>query len=161
MAKLGPNLASVHRLVASWFGTGLILGRIRGSDLGSGTVGSLFAFPIALAIGAWWGWIAQLLAAIVVIGLSVWSTTALVDDAGDAGWIVVDEAAGTFVALIGLTFWPAVIAWIVFRIADIKKEWAPGVARAERLPGAAGITADDLVAGAYGLVAGLAAQAVI
>ena len=42
----------------------------------------------------------------------------------------------------------AIVAWLVFRAADIFKDFAPGVAEAEaRLPGAVGITADALVAG--------------
>lgn len=145
----------MHRLVASWFGTGLILGRVRGSHLGSGTVGALFALPLALLIGASLGWQAQVVAAAVVTAASVWSARQFVEAEGDAGWICVDEAAGTFVAVIGLPFWPAgVIAWLVFRVADIMKNLAPGVAAAERLPGAVGVTADDLVAGLYGLVVG-------
>lgn len=152
----------MHRLVASWFGTGLILGRIRGNDLGSGTVGALFALPIALLIGEWWGWPAQLVAAVAVVGLSVWAARPLVSDEGDAGWICVDEAAGAFICVIGLPFWPAaVVAWLVFRAADIFKNFAPGVARAEHLPGAVGVTADDVVAGLYGLAIGHLVYALI
>ena len=145
----------MHRVVASWFGTGLILRRMRGSDIGSGTVGALFALPIALLIGRWWGWIAQLVAAVVIVLLSLWAARPFVADEGDAGWICVDEAAGAFIAVIGLPMWPeAIIAWIVFRAADIFKNFAPGVARVERIPGAVGVTADDVVAGLYGLVVG-------
>jgi phosphatidylglycerophosphatase A len=76
-------------------------------------------------------------------------------DHGDAGWIVVDEAAGVFVAVLGVTFTPAaLVAFVVFRLADIFKNWFPGVSAAERLPGPTGIMSDDLVAGIYGLVAG-------
>jgi phosphatidylglycerophosphatase A len=145
----------MHRVIASWFGTGLILGRLRGSDMGSGTVGALFAFPVALLIGAWLGWPAQLAAAVVVVALGLWSAGPLVADEGDAGWICVDEAAGTFICVIGLPLWPgAVVAFLVFRAADIFKTFAPGVAQAERLPGAVGVTADDVIAGLYGLAAG-------
>ena len=146
----------MHRLVASWFGTGLILGRLRGSHLGSGTMGALFAFPIALLVGEWLGWPGQVAAAVVVVVASVWSASRFVDEQGDAGWICVDEAAGTFIAVIGLSLFPeAVFAWLVFRAADIFKRLAPGVALAEsRLPGAIGVTADDVVAGLYGLAAG-------
>lgn len=145
----------MHRLIASWFGTGLILGRARGEHRGSGTVGALFAVPVALLIGEWAGWQGQVVATVVVIGLSLWSTGALADKEGDAGWIVIDEAAGTFLALVGLSFWPgAVVAFLVFRAADIYKNFFPGVAAAERLPGGVGITSDDLVAGLYGLMVG-------
>ena len=153
----------MQRLVASWFGTGLILGRIRGSDMGSGTVGALFALPIALLIGQWWGWAAQLTAAAIVVGLSLWSARPFSTDRGDPGWICVDEAAGAFICVIGLPFWPeALVAWLVFRAADIFKDYAPGVAQAERrLPGAIGVTADDVVAGLYGLAAGHILSALI
>jgi phosphatidylglycerophosphatase A len=77
---------------------------------------------------------------------------------GDPGWVVVDEAAGTLVATIGLGIPGALVAWLVFRVADIFKRAFPGVAEAERLPGSLGITADDLVAGVYGLLAGIAAD---
>lgn len=148
--------------MASWFGTGLILGRIRGSDLGSGTVGALFALPPAVLLGEIWGWQAQVAGAVVVTLVSVWSASPFVTDEGDAGWISVDEAAGTFVCVIGLPFWPfAVIAWLIFRAADIFKNLAPGVAQAERLEGSVGVTADDVVAGLYGLVVGHALWAVL
>ena len=147
-------------MIASWFGTGLILGRVRGSDMGSGTVGALFALVLALAIGAWFGWPGQIGAAVVTTALSIWSAGAFVDTEGDAGWIVVDEAAGTFVALAGLTSVPAVVTgFLVFRAADIFKNTFPGVAQAERVSGSVGITADDLVAGLYGLAAGQIVQA--
>jgi len=152
----------MHRLVASWFGTGLILRRLRGSDLGSGTVGALFALPLALIIGEWRGWPAQVVAALVVVGLSMWSARPLVREEGDAGWICVDEAAGAFIAVIGLPVWPeAIVAWLVFRAADIYKNFAPGVAQAERLPGALGVTLDDVVAGLYGLAVGHAMLALL
>lgn len=145
----------MHRVIASWFGTGLILGRVRGDDLGSGTVGALFALPIALLIGEWWGVIGQVIAAVIVVLAAVWASAPFVEGEGDAGWICVDEAAGAFIAVIGLAAWPyAIVAWVVFRIADIFKNIAPGVAAAEKIPGPLGITADDVVAGLYGLVVG-------
>jgi phosphatidylglycerophosphatase A len=85
---------------------------------------------------------------------ALWSTRPLVSEFGDAGWIVIDEAAGAFVATIGLAGWPALIGFLVFRVADIVKSRLTGVLQAERLPGAIGITADDVVAGLYGFVIG-------
>jgi phosphatidylglycerophosphatase A len=152
----------MHRVVASWFGTGLILGRYRGDDLGSGTVGALFALPLALLIGHWFGWQGQIVAAVAAVASSLWSARPFVGPEGDAGWIVVDEAAGAFIAVIGLSLWPgAVVAWFVFRAADIFKTFAPGVAPAENLPGALGVTADDVIAGFYGLAAGHLVAALI
>jgi len=153
----------MRRMLASWFGTGLIVRRLRGDDIGAGTVGAVFAFPVALLTGEWGGLGAQIVAAVAMFGLSVWSVGRFAESEGDAGWMVIDEAAGSFVAAIGLSFRPeAVVAFVVFRAADIFKTRFPGVAAAERsLPGAVGITADDLVAGAYGLAAGRVARAVL
>lgn len=141
----------MHRLVASLFGAGLILGRARGSDAGSGTIGSLVALPFSLLIGATWGWPAQFVAAILLIGVAFWSSNALAEADGDAGWIVIDEAAGTFVATIGLLGWPAFVAFVVFRIADITKRPFPGVLQADSLFGGMGIVLDDVVAGMWAL----------
>jgi phosphatidylglycerophosphatase A len=149
----------MHRLIASLFGSGLLLGRIRGSDSGSGTVGALLAMALSLWLGAMWGWGIQLAAAALLTGISLWVTSALAPETGDAGWIVIDEAAGTMVATVGLAGWPALIGFVVFRVADIAKRPFPGVSQAENLPGGIGITTDDLVAGLYGLIVGYAAKA--
>jgi phosphatidylglycerophosphatase A len=154
------------KLVASFFGTGLLLRRLRAGDAGSGTVGGLAALVISLVIPPWWG---RIVAALVAVGLGWWAVRAVLaalppNDTGksaDPGWVVVDEAAGTFAATIGLGWPAALVAFVVFRIADIAKKAAPGVAQAERLPGAAGVMADDLVAAAYGLTAGWIVQLII
>ena len=164
----------MRRLIASWFGSGLLLGRLRGSDMGSGTVAAAVTFALGWALTRW-GWMAQLAAAVVVTGVSVWAAKPFahggVDPGsapgvaptkeGDPGWVVVDEAAGTLIAMIGLGLPAAVVAWSVFRAADIFKDRFPGVAAAERLSGGVGITADDAVAGLYGLAAGWLLQALI
>lgn len=141
------------RLVASFFGTGLLLGRIRESDIGSGTVGGLLAAVFAFWLGSslHWAWVA--IGALVLYAIGLWAAGAV--QSGDAGWIVIDEAAGSFVALIGVTALPAaIVAFLVFRLADIAKRRFPGVAQAEELPGATGIMMDDVVAGLYGLAVG-------
>lgn len=143
------------RLIASFFGTGLILRQIRGADIGSGTVGGLVAAIVGFWIsqgGGWW-WVP--LAAVLVGVAGTVAIRRLYAESGDAGWIVVDEATGALIALIGITALPAAVAsFAVFRLADIFKQLFPGVDRAERLPGAVGVMADDVVAGLYGLLAG-------
>jgi phosphatidylglycerophosphatase A len=149
----------VHRLVASWFGSGLVLRRIRGSDDGSGTVGALVALAPALALqraGVAW----QVAALIAATALSLWSVRPFAATGSDPGWVVVDEAAGTFLATLGLALWPALVAFVVFRVADATK-LLPGVSAAERLPGSVGVTADDLVAGTWALAAGWLVQALL
>ena len=144
------------RLIASFFGSGLILGRVRGSHRGSGTVGALLALAISLLVPSVYG---RLIALGATIVLGLWSIQVLKLGDDDPGWVVIDEAAGTFLATIGLGLPAAIVAWFVFRAADIAKRAFPGVAAAERLSG--GIMADDLVAGLYGLAAGWAVQLVV
>ena len=105
------------------------------------------------------GWIVQLVAALVVTVASVWSSHQFADE-GDPGWIVVDEAAGTLIATIGVGIGPALVGLVVFRVADITKRF-PGVSRAEALPGGVGITADDVVAGLWGLAAAWSAAQIL
>ena len=119
-----------RRFVASGLGSGFLPRHLWGSDNGAGTFGAVAAALIALAI----------------------SPFSLAAD-GDPQWVAIDEVAGTLLALTGLSGLAWAVAWAVFRAADIWKV-LPGVAHAERLPGSLGITADDLVAGGYGLAAG-------
>jgi phosphatidylglycerophosphatase A len=144
------------RLIASFFGSGLILGRVRGSHRGSGTVGGALALAVSLLVPPVYGRLAALGATIV---LGIWSIQALKLGEDDPGWVVIDEAAGTFLATIGLGLPGALVGWVVFRTADIAKKAFPGVAAAERM--SAGIMADDLVAGLYGLAAGWVVQLVV
>jgi phosphatidylglycerophosphatase A len=144
----------VRRIVASALGLGLVPRWARGSDSGAGTMGAALGLGIGLvlfAVGApvWSG----ALAAALAIAISLWAAAPFAVDHGDPGWVAIDETAGTLVALVGLSGWPWVVAALVARLADIFKV-LPGVAAAERLPGAIGVTADDVVAGLYGLGVG-------
>jgi phosphatidylglycerophosphatase A len=70
----------------------------------------------------------------------------------DPGHVVIDEAAGQLIALIGvLPDWRhAVISLLLFRIFDIMKP--PPVRQLERLPQGIGIMMDDVAAGILALV---------
>ena len=142
----------MHRFIASGLFVGLIPRRLWGSDSGAGTFGAALAAVIALLL---WGlpWWVGVAAFAVAFALSLWSSAPFAADHADPGWVVVDEVAGTLLAVIGLTGWPWLVAVVVARLADIFKV-LPGVKRAEALPGAIGITMDDVVAGLYGLAAG-------
>jgi phosphatidylglycerophosphatase A len=139
----------VRRFVAAGFGIGLLARRLWGSDRGAGTLGALVAVAIGVVAmrAPWW---VDLLVAAAAIAVSVWATA---PEAGDPGWMAIDEVAGTLVAMIGLTGVGWVVGVVVARVADIFKV-APGVAAAERLPSPWGVTADDVIAGLYGLAAG-------
>lgn len=139
----------MRRTLASSLGLGLILRRVRGSDAGAGTLGAVLAIPFSLLVAD--PWIeALLVAGVTAVGL--WAAAPFAE--GDPGWVVIDETAGAWLAVIGLSGWPWAVAWIVCRVADITK-WPPGVGAAEQLPGAWGVMADDLVAGFYGLAIGV------
>jgi phosphatidylglycerophosphatase A len=144
----------VKRLVASSFGLGLVPRAIWKSDAGAGTFGAGLAAAIGgvlLATGAPW-WVTLLLAG-AATAASLWSAGPFAVGGADPRWVCIDETAGTLLALVGLGGWPWLAALVVARLADIFKV-LPGVHRAEALPGVLGVTADDLVAGLYGLAAG-------
>ena len=142
----------IRRFMAAGLGSGFLPRRLWGSDNGAGTVGAVLAALIAIALSPFsiLVHVGVVLAAVVA---SLWAPTPFLADDGDPQWVAMDEVAGTLLALTGLAGFAWVVAWLVFRAADIWKV-LPGVAEAERLPGSLGITADDLVAGAYGLGAG-------
>lgn len=142
----------MRRWIASGFGTGLLPPRLWGAPGGGGTIAAVLTAVIGLAL---WGapWWLDVLFAVTVTGLSLWAAEPWAGEHDDPAWITIDEVAGTAVAMIGLTGWAWLIAVAVGRAADIFKV-LPGIKRAERLAGATGITADDLVAGLYGLAAG-------
>ena len=142
----------MRRVIASGLGVGLVPRRLWGSDNGAGTFGAALGAVIGLVLLAFSWWLG-LLVAIAVVGLSVWASEPFAAGHADPGWVVIDEVAGTLVALVGLSGVPWIAALVVARLADIFKV-LPGVAQAERLPGGFGITADDVVAGLYGLGVG-------
>jgi len=144
--------SAFRRFLAAGFGSGLIPSRIWGSDNGAGTVGAMLAAVIALLLAPFPDSV-HLIAIGVAVALSLWAPMPFLEVDGDPQWVAIDEVAGTLVALTGLAGLPWVVAWLVFRAADIWKV-LPGVSQAERLPGTIGVTGDDLVAGVYGLAAG-------
>ncbi len=128
------------RVVASGFGAGCVPGA---PGTAGALLGLLLGVPLLLA-PPWVLAVAALLASV----LGLWAIGAARVE-GDPGWVVIDEIAGQFVALLGLarpTAVGVVAAFVLFRLFDIVK---PGpVGWADRQGGAAGIMADDLIAGA-------------
>ncbi len=142
----------MQRLVATGFGVGMFPRRVLDTDNGAGSFGAALAAIVGLALwtAPWW---VDLLVALIAIALSLWASAPFATDHADPNWVVIDEIAGTLVAFIGLQGLGWVVALVVARLGDIFKV-LPGVPQAERLPGAIGITGDDVVAGLYGLVTG-------
>lgn len=94
-----------------------------------------------------------LLAIVVVVGTLAIGRSLQQLSEQDPGWIVIDEWAGMYVALLGAnpSSWSqALFAVVVFRVFDISK--LGPVRTAERLPGSLGVMMDDLVAGALAWV---------
>ncbi len=127
------------RLLASGFGVGY-------APFAPGTVASL----AALVVG-----VAMLLVSPILLGIAslvasvggIWVVgRARVD--GDPGWVVIDEFAGQWIALLGIgSVAPLEVlaAFLLFRALDI---WKPGpVGWADRQHGAIGVMADDIIAG--------------
>ncbi len=66
----------------------------------------------------------------------------------DPGWIVADEFAGQWLALLAAPqiWWVALLGFGLFRLLDITKPWLIGMLD-RSTKGARGVMADDLVAG--------------
>jgi phosphatidylglycerophosphatase A len=128
-----------YRAVASFGGVGF-------SPYAPGTMGSLAALVPGAVLLTQADWVLPL--AILVVTLAgVWATHVAAGDA-DPGWVVIDEVAGQWMALLPLsapTPLGLVAAFALFRLLDITK---PGpVGWADRQKGAAGVMGDDLIAG--------------
>jgi len=142
------------RLVASGFGSGL-------APVAPGTAGSILGVLLGagLLYVSWWALLA--FTALATIGgvFAIRAATRLPlratanEHMDDPGWIVIDEIAGQCCALLFLqhpTLAGLALAFAAFRLFDIAKPGAIGWA--DRQGGAAGIMADDILAG---LVAGI------
>ncbi len=144
-------MATLARLIAGGFGVGHV-------PRAPGTAGSLAAVLLGGLLLAWS--LAALPVAALVATLVGVVAIAAARLEGDPGWVVIDEVAGQWVALLPLahagwrlaTGWPWLLAgFALFRLFDIAK---PGpVGWADRRHGAVAIMADDLIAGL--LAAGL------
>lgn len=140
----------VARLIASGLGSGY-------SPVAPGTAGSAVAlgFGALLLMGPDWA-LPLAIAASIAVGL--WSI-GVAGGTEDPGWVVIDEFAGQWIALlpmIGLALQPAwriaalIAAFALFRLFDITK---PGpIGWADRQAGAIGVMADDVLAGALAAV---------
>jgi phosphatidylglycerophosphatase A len=154
------------RLLASWFGAGLL-------RPGPGTWGTLAALPVALVLHLAGGFPVLAAGTVAVSALGWWLAARLTGpDHPDPSEIVIDEVAGVWLALWPVSLgaqmagvevwrlWPGIVAAVLaFRLFDI---WKPGpVGWADRLGTPLGLMLDDLIAGALaaGVVVALAALA--
>jgi phosphatidylglycerophosphatase A len=141
-------------IVATFFGAGLL-------RPGPGTYGSVAALllwvtaahivhgaTLALATAA---------AALAATLIGIPASTRVARESGrkDPGFVVIDEVAGQWIALIAIRpDWPhALLALVLFRLFDIWKPWP--IRRLERLPEGTGIMLDDVAAGVLALALNL------
>lgn len=135
-------------LAALW-GTGRL-------PYGPGTWASLAALAPGAALLALGGPVLAAATSLALCWLGWRAVSTLPDEVqqADAGWIVVDEAAGQWLALAGLgavSFAGVLAAFLLFRLFDIAKPWP--VSWADRKGGATGIMLDDMLAGALAALA--------
>ncbi|MDA8051173.1 MAG: phosphatidylglycerophosphatase A [Rhodospirillales bacterium] len=127
------------RLLVAGFGCGLI-------PRAPGTAASAAATIAAAGLIGLSPWLLAA-AAIAALGAGLWAIPRAAPT-GDPGWVVIDEIAGQWVALLGLSqpSLPGLLAgFVLFRALDILK---PGpVGAVQRFPGALGVLADDVLAG--------------
>jgi phosphatidylglycerophosphatase A len=124
-----------------------------------GTLASAVAVVVGaglLSVSPW------LLAAAAVAAMlaGVWAIGAAGAGDADPGWVVIDEIAGQWLTLLGLshpTVRGVIAAFLLFRLLDIAK---PGpVGWADRRAGPIAVMGDDVIAGALGAALLLAARA--
>jgi phosphatidylglycerophosphatase A len=156
-AKDGAKKTAWAWVLGTWFGAGLM-------KPGPGTYGSVSAVLLwygaahfshvgsaALAIGT-------AVAAVAATLVGIQASTIVAREAGreDPGFVVVDEVAGQWIALIAIRpdWQHAVLSLVLFRFFDIWKPWP--IRRLEALPEGTGIMLDDVAAGALALACGLA-----
>lgn len=150
IAATAPAGDKLDRLLATplatWFGCGY-------ARFAPGTCGSAGAVLPAwlLAQAGWKPWHFGLLA-LALLPAAVWAAGRVARrvQKKDPNLVVIDEVVGQWISLAGaatLSWKTCLAAFFLFRLFDI---WKPAPARQfERLPGGAGIVADDVMSGLY------------
>lgn len=143
-------------VLGTWFGAGRM-------KPGPGTYGSVAAVLLWAAAAHWFGVVGVWLAIgtgvaallVTLIGIPVSTIVARESGREDPGFVVIDEVAGQWIALIAMKpDWKhAALALGLFRLFDIWKPWP--IRRLEALPEGTGIMLDDVAAGVLALAVGL------
>jgi phosphatidylglycerophosphatase A len=156
---VGPESANKTRwawVLATWFGAGRM-------KPGPGTYGSVaavllwYAAAHCFALGRVELAVTTAVAALVVTLIGIPASTIVARESGheDPGFVVIDEVAGQWIALILMRpdWQHATLALAIFRLFDIWKPWP--IRRFEALPEGTGIMMDDVAAGLLALGVGL------
>jgi phosphatidylglycerophosphatase A len=96
--------------------------------------------------------LASLIVVVIALGIPAATLMARASGVKDPGFIVIDEVAGQWIALLfAPVSWKTVLAaFILFRSFDIVKP--PPVRQLESFPEGTGIVVDDVAAGVYALL---------
>jgi phosphatidylglycerophosphatase A len=137
----GHDVAGVRaaRFVAAGFGIGY-------APIAAGTVASAAAVVTGAGLLLLSPWLLACAMLFATIGGYLAVKRSAIE--GDPGWVVIDEFAGQWIALLALarpTVPGLVAAFILFRVLDITKLGPIGWT--DRQHGAFGIMADDVIAG--------------
>ena len=131
-------------MLAELIATGFFAGK---SKIAPGTVGTLVGIPFVLLASTHWS-----IFFVVVVLLSVGGTLAsqiIIEKTGidDPEEVVVDEILGFVLAftLVPVNIKSVILGFLIFRVLDIMKPFP--IKFFEKLPGAFGVMADDVVAG--------------
>jgi phosphatidylglycerophosphatase A len=136
--------------IARWFGCGLF-------PYGPGTIGAIGAIPVQVLLMRL-PVLAHVTGVVLITLLGIWASSKAVEalHTDDPQQVVVDEVAGTLIAMViarGHSVWSLAVAFIAFRALDI---WKPGpIDSVQRVkPEGLAIMADDILAGiGAGLIA--------
>lgn len=138
-------------LTATFFGIGTL-------GPGPGTWGAAAALLIWAGVArsvtstVRWPLLGAMILAVVALGIPAATRVARASRKKDPGFIVIDEVAGQWIALLFVPLaWKTLLAgFILFRGFDIVKP--PPVRQLEALPEGTGIVVDDVAAGLYALL---------
>jgi len=147
--QAAPTTSDRLRIAAvSFFGLGL-------APIASGTFGTLggiaIAVPLEYAPGLpYWLWLLVVSAVLTAVGVWLGNWAEVYYGKKDPGEVVLDEVVGYLVTVAvfdffiarRLTFWSHVVAFLLFRAADVVKP--PPGRRLERVGGGLGIMLDDI-----------------
>lgn len=146
-----PNTSASKNLVKLF----VTFGGLGSMPKAPGTWGSLGAMPLVILLGTLkpytWGDTFYMVATLVFLALSLWVTAIYLNinpHNPDPKEVVVDEVVGILVTffLVPLTPLTLLVGFILFRIFDILKP-PPISIFDKKVPGAAGVMSDDIVAG--------------
>jgi phosphatidylglycerophosphatase A len=150
MTKSNPytGVKSKLDMLASYLATG---GGIGNLPLAPGTWASMVAVLVAVFLHLLGGpWLLSF-SIIIIFLVGTWASNkhSLSIKQKDPSSVIIDEFCGQWLAILPIAMdWRYyVVAFIIFRIADIFKPWP--CKNAERIPGGMGIMLDDVCAGVY------------